>query len=77
MAINKKKCGTIKISGKNKKLTAKEIKEDNILGIKLVETYKYLGINLDKRLEPTNHLEHLNKKLEKFKKMTNILRYQG
>ena len=76
MALNKAKCGTIKVSSRGKKLTQQEIKEDNVLGIKFVDSYKYLGIQLDKRLQPSYHLEVLSKKLEKFKKMTNILRFQ-
>ena len=75
MALNKLKCGTIKISKKNKTLTLKEIAEDNIQGIKYVDTYKYLGIQFDKRMQPTNHLEVLEKKLEKFKKMVNIMKF--
>ena len=39
--------------------------------------YKYLGITLNQSLLPKQHLEHLQNKLKKFKKMVIIIRLQG
>ena len=42
-----------------------------------VNNYKYLGITLNQSLLPKQHLEHLQNKLKKFKKMVIIIRLQG
>lgn len=75
MLLNKKKCGIIIVS-RNKKLSKSESEIGNILGIPLVETYKYLGVTLDKSLSPAPHLEKLKIKIKKYDKLAIILRLQ-
>lgn len=73
MLLNKKKCGIITVS-RNKKLSKSELELGNINGIPLVESYKYLGITLDKSLSPAPHLEKLKNKIQKYDKLAIILR---
>ena len=39
-----------------------------------VNSYKYLGVNLNQNLSPKDHSEYLEKKLKRFKKMVLINR---
>ena len=73
MTVNKNKCGILIYSKKGKKLTKKEKQEKEILGIPIVSEYKYLGITINKGLQPTPHLELLKEKVNNFRRLAYIL----
>jgi hypothetical protein len=73
MQLNKTKCGIMFLSGQST-LTARDTTLNEIAGVPLVQSYKYLGIHLTKNLQPGVHLQHLRDKLVKFQKMSFILR---
>ncbi len=62
MRLNKDKCGILFIN-KKKNFTIWEQNTRHIFGIPIVKQYKYMGIILNKRLEPTEHLTELQRKL--------------
>ena len=76
MALNKSKCGIMFLGGKNQ-LTVKETETGFIEELPLIDSYKYLGVYLNKTLTPSNHLKYLSNKTNKFKKLMNILNYQN
>jgi hypothetical protein len=42
-----------------------------------VNKYKYLGVEIKKNLRLNLHFDKIKQKMEKYKKMSTILRYQG
>ena len=63
MMLNKEKSAIMFITSKNDTLTNWEKKNKHILNIPIVTNYKYLGIILNKKMEPTKHIEKLNTKM--------------
>ena len=59
MSLNKSKCGIINYSDTRISLTAVEKTQNNILGIPIVDKYKYLGITINKKLHPDSYLQQL------------------
>jgi hypothetical protein len=55
-------------------LSAKEQLKKSLSGVPFVAQYKYLGVILNKTLQPIAHLAHLQEKLTKFQRMSFILR---
>ena len=74
---NKDKSGILKISKKSNELTQKEKNTISILDLLYYTHYEYLGIILNKNLNPNKHIEKLKLKLKKFKHLNIILRLQG
>ena len=75
--INYKKCGIMEL--KRNQVEEQPAKDSDQLWEQFpkVNNYKYLGITLNQSLLPKQHLEHLQNKLKKFKKMVIIIRLQG
>ena len=75
--INYKKCGIMEL--KRNQVEEQPAKDSDQLWERFpkVNNYKYLGITLNQSLLPKQHLEHLQNKLKKFKKMVIIIRLQG
>ena len=75
--INYKKCGIMEL--KSNQVEEQPAKDSDQLWERFpkVNNYKYLGITLNQSLLPKQHLEHLQNKLKKFKKMVIIIRLQG
>ena len=74
MQLNKDKCGVMFLSTGHSTLNNWEIRQKTVADVPIVATYKYLGVHLQKNLQPTVHLEYLREKLARFQKMTFILR---
>ena len=77
MKLNKSKCGIIALALTSNIPIYNDLDFDNILGIPIVDNYKYLGIYFDRRMTPQPHIEYLQTKLNKFKKLMFILRAQA
>jgi hypothetical protein len=69
LKLNKKKCGIMRIM--KKALKKAETKEAE--GIKFMNQYKYLGLNLQNSGRLTAHLDSLKIKLKKMTKMIFLL----
>jgi hypothetical protein len=69
LKLNKKKCGIMRIM--KKALKKAETKEAE--GIKLMNHYKYLGLNLQNTGRLTAHIDSLKIKLKKMTKMISLL----
>ena len=72
MVINKKKSGILPLY---KKYQA-SFHLTEFQGYPIVTSYKYLGVYFDNSLSMRDHLKHVQKKLEKFEKMVNILNWK-
>ena len=56
LIVNKKKNGIMQVMGTKKQTT---LKDDNISGIPVVKSYKYLGLHIDERLSVENHCNEM------------------
>ena len=61
----------------NKGKQNKAFKQPKTTTYPKVDNYKYLGISLNQKVMPEQHIEHLEKKLNQFRKMIRINRLQG
>lgn len=77
MVLNKSKCGVLVYNESRKKLAKWEStmneEEDGVSGIPIVSHYKYLGIEIDKRMGFSFYLERLTEKINKYVKLASIL----
>ena len=71
MIINYDKCGVMDLHG-NK--DADLINHPKTGKFPLVQSYKYLGVELNQKLQPEKHMVNLEKKLIKYQKMAIITR---
>ena len=60
MKLNKKKCGILFYNEARTQLAEWEKKKKHICEIPIVETYKYLGIDLNKKLTFKSYLDRLS-----------------
>jgi hypothetical protein len=65
MSLNKAKCGAMFLAG-HSTLSADELRQKTVEGVPIVAKYKYLGVYLQKNLQPSAHLDFLKEKLKKF-----------
>ena len=61
----------------NKGKQNKAFKQSKTTEYPKVDNYKYLGISLNQKVMPEQHIEHLEKKLNQFRKMIRINKLQG
>ena len=63
MNLNKKKSAIMLVNSKNTKLTKWEQETKHILNIPITASYEYLGIKINKKLQPSPHNSTLTKKI--------------
>lgn len=66
----------MRMSTKSNTLTNKQKLEETILGIPYVKSYKYLGVTFNQNIMASEHIDKIEAKLKKYKKMITILRFQ-
>ena len=59
ITVNKKNCGIMQVMGTRQQT---KVKDDNISGIPVVKSYKYLGLHIDERLSVENHCNKMKRK---------------
>ena len=74
MKINRKKSGIIFHQSKKGRPQRNYLEE--IYGIPVVEEYKYLGIVIDARIAMNKNVNHIEKKIEKARKMIRFMKWQ-
>lgn len=74
MQLNHDKSGILIINEKRSTASKFENQTKRISGIPIVGSYKYLGVTINRQLYPTVHIDIIQSKLDKFKKMMLIMR---